>query len=433
MIRKQSGFTLVELMITMVIFVLVIAAASNIFTGILTQFKQQSKIAESNIQGIAGLEILRFDLEQSGYGLPWAVDADGNRQADTNWTGLSNYREAVSAGVPNPANYNDANTATGTNGNAPRAVVAGNNVVPVGVANCVGANQALCSDYLVVKALNVATSAAAIKWSYVSNTGSTTNTYMTATGAADEDLVSGERVIVVLPSGGSSQRILLTDAGAFFTTLTAANAPSTGTTATFPANLKPLNDSYGTNIIYGVDSNSNLQMPFNRADYYIATTSVPARCATGTGVLTKAILNNNIASYGAANGGGSFPGTSRFALLDCVVNMQVTFRLDMNDDGAVGTTAAADGSTISTSEAATVATVQATLADAALLRQRLKEIRVYVVAHEGQTDPSYTGPANITATDAELGDVINYDASAAGTRNFRWKAYQLIVTPYNLR
>ena len=66
MIQNQKGFTLVELIVTMTIFVLVIAAASGVFTGLLTQFKQQSKITETNIEGVVGLEILRHDLSSAG-------------------------------------------------------------------------------------------------------------------------------------------------------------------------------------------------------------------------------------------------------------------------------------------------------------------------------------------------------------------------------
>jgi Tfp pilus assembly protein PilW len=52
-------------MIAMVMFVFVIAATSQIFTGLLTQFKQQSKIAETNIEGIVGLDMMRRDLEHA--------------------------------------------------------------------------------------------------------------------------------------------------------------------------------------------------------------------------------------------------------------------------------------------------------------------------------------------------------------------------------
>ena len=72
--RREEGFTLVELMITMVVFVLVIAAASQVFTSLLTQFKQQNKMAETHIEGAVGLGILRHDLEHAGYGLPWNMN-----------------------------------------------------------------------------------------------------------------------------------------------------------------------------------------------------------------------------------------------------------------------------------------------------------------------------------------------------------------------
>ena len=70
--RNSGGFILVELMITMVVFVLVIAGAAGIFAGLFTQFKQQSKITESNIEGVVGLDTLRRDIEHAGYGLPWS-------------------------------------------------------------------------------------------------------------------------------------------------------------------------------------------------------------------------------------------------------------------------------------------------------------------------------------------------------------------------
>ena len=69
MIKKEAGFTLIELMVTMVIFVLAIAAASQMFIGQLTQFKQQGKIAETNIEGIIGLELLRRDVAHADLGL----------------------------------------------------------------------------------------------------------------------------------------------------------------------------------------------------------------------------------------------------------------------------------------------------------------------------------------------------------------------------
>ncbi len=421
---EQAGFTLVELMITMVIFLLVITAASNIFSALLNQFKQQSAVAETNIEGIPGLEVLRFDIEQAGYGLPWTVDANGDRAADPDWTGLQNYCEAVSvaatATVPDPSVFNDANVAAGcTNGNAPRALVAGNNV---------GLNGA---DYLVIKAANVATNDAAQKWSYIRNDGAV-NQYMANTGVASEAMVNNERVIVLLPSRSGSQNMLLTQtAGSHFALY---NTSLASFTVSYDR-LVPMSNSYLTHLVYGVNADTDLRMPFNRADYYISTTNVPTRCAAGTGVLIKSVLNQ-------ANGirGGGMP------LLDCVADMQVFLRLDMNDDGQAATTANADGSAVVSTEGATAATVLNTLANAQNLRNRLKEVRVFVLSHDGQRDPFFTftnlGPAvypGACATCVRIGDPAtlfqDLDLSAVGADflNYRWKIHVMVLTLHNVR
>ena len=126
MMRKHDGFTLIELMIAMVVFMFAIVAATGIFIPLVSQFKQQSKITETNIEGVVGLELLRGDLEQAGFGLPFYF------QDDTK----INYAEAAN----DPAKkYNDATP------DAPRAIVAGNNV---NFANIVNG-----SDYLVIKSV----------------------------------------------------------------------------------------------------------------------------------------------------------------------------------------------------------------------------------------------------------------------------------------
>ena len=101
-IKREDGFSLVELMITMVVFVLFMIAATNVFTGLLTQFKQQSRQAETNIEGIVGLEIMRQDIEGAGYGLPW--------------NGLIAYNEVTG----DPLSLNDSPTGV------PRAIVSKN-------------------------------------------------------------------------------------------------------------------------------------------------------------------------------------------------------------------------------------------------------------------------------------------------------------------
>ncbi len=378
MIKRQEGFTMVELLITMVIFVFTIAAASSIFVPLLTQFKQQSKLAETQTEGIVGLDLLRRDIEQAGFGLfsvlPESVgfayiEGSGNTEGT----------------VPAPSTYNDAS-------NVPRAIVAGDNVAGLG-----------SSDYLVIKATSVAVNDTAMKWTYVVDppTGGQVRVW----GNAAEDLNDGDYVIVL-----DQQRMLIYEGGAFSVAFNQAAFPPPGFN-----NLRT---------IYGVDPDTSLRMPFNRADYYIrrvAGTTIPARCAPGTGVLMKSVINQSNGNRGAG-----------MPLLDCVADMQVIFGFDMDEDGERGTFSDANGGQVTGSEIATVTQVQAALNDATRLRRHLKEVRVYILAHEGQRDTTFTYPTD-TVTVGEMNLGRDYDLTGiTNWQNYRWKVYVISLKLNNL-
>lgn len=369
MIKKEEGFTLVELLITMVVFVLTIAAATGIFVPLLTQFKQQSKIAESNIEGIIGLEILRKDIEQAGFGIPWVVP-----------TAVS-YNEATE---PTASVYNDSPS------DPPRAILSGDNT---------GTNN---SDYLVIKATSLSTSEPAVKWTYVTGTGGGVSTVHTW-GNTTEDLVNGLDwvIVIILSRGETNQKVLVNDGTNF-----AAIFDSTS----FPPNFAPAtaNDRF---LVYGVDT-VNLRMPFNRADYYISTTNVPPRCASTTGVLMKGLINHT-----TGNRNPEIP------LLDCVADMQIIFRSDTDDDGVIDNIAS-DISGLTANQ----------------IRQQLKEVRIYILTHEGQKDTTYRYPSNsiYVGEDETIPQSLNlgrnFDLTTiADYRNYRWKVYRIVVKPDNLR
>jgi len=385
MIRCEKGFTLIELLITMVIFILVIAAGSQIFTGLLTQFKQQSKITETNIEGIVGLEILRQDIEHAGYGLPWVIP-----------TGVT-YSEASSS----PAStYNDAS-------NPPRAILSGNNV---------GFNG---SDYLVIKAINVASSHQCKKWTTLKAApfGSSPAPGNPRIWVPDRENVNKKddgttnnnvRVIVLSPGATEvNSRTLVINGTTFF-----ANY-SNITTSPWPPS-----DTTETRIIYGVDPDTALRMPFNRADYYVSTTNVPQRCAAGTGILIKSVIEQVTGNRGAG-----------LPLLDCVADMQVIFGLDNDEDGDFvdGTGTPPDGY----SDDVSGLTVQQ-------IRTRVKEVRIFILAHEGQIDANYTYPNNSIAippsSDPAAGLGSTFDLTTlTNWQNYRWKLYTMVVKPNNLR
>ncbi len=432
MIARQKGFTLIELLISMAVFVVSLMLVSNFFTGQLMLFKQQAKTAESNIEGIVGLEALRQDIKGAGYGLLWSYPDPGS-----GYTG-SGYSEATSS----PAiKYNDSGTS------APRAILSGNNGTnPDGTASGTLNN----SDYIVIKAINVATSPTARKWTnlqcsdvsdpYCSTFSSAPPgnprvwTYADGTTPTPDNLSSTDKVIVISTTVRNkiTQRVLVTNGNIFSVTYGTDGANLQG------APWQPSNAAT-TSLVYGVDPASTLRVPFNRADYYISrTASTPQRCATnaagngGTGVLYKAVLNQSTS-------GADF---TQLPLLDCVADMQVVFGVDTdpNPDGVTN---------CYTNDLASVLTTY----DAANVRTRVREVRVYILVQEGQRDPSFNF-TNFSGNTCSSGKCIrvgepssasmpgcsgtalfgdDFDlTNIANWQNYRWKVYTLIVTPDNL-
>ena len=371
MIRRQAGFTLVELMITIVMFLFVIAATSQIFTALLTQFKQQSKIAETNIEGIVGLDMLRRDLGNTGYGLPWVIPGT-----------ITPYNE-VPAGNAGAA-YNEC---AGACTAVPKAVVAGSDT---------GYNG---SDELVIRGANAARTATAQAWTTL-RTGN-----VKRAGLSGETLANGDGVIVISPGATAlnTRRLIVSS----------ADSSDWDTTYNATANYSP-DDATETRVVYGIGTgNGVLRMPFNRTDYYISNTNVQSRCAPNTGVLMKTVLSQNTGDR-----------ADFLPMLDCVADMQVVFRFDQ--------TVPADGN----ADLITDDIVTAGLT-AQQIRDQLMDIRVYVLAHEGQRDPNYTYPTNpVTVGEFAAGRNFNFATVAspiANWQNYRWKLYTIVVKPNNLR
>jgi len=355
-------------MITMITFVIVIASVSSIFLGLVNQFKQQSKIAETSLEGLTGLEILRQDIEHAGYGVPWFFQS------------AINYNEAASAPA---SNYNDSP------GNLPRAVLSGNNI---------GSNG---SDYLVIKSMNVARNDASQMWTTLKAPAPYVRTWT----PASENLAATDNVIILFPGATDlNSRTLVVNGGAFSTTYSNVTAAPWVPT-----------DLTDTRLIYGVDPDTVLRMPFNRSDYFIEVEpniDVPDRCAPNTGVLVKTVVRHN-------DGGFDF-----MPLLDCVADMQVVYQRDTNDDGIIDNTT-------------DVISVGLT---AQQIRNQVKEVRVYILSHEGQRDVNYTFPnSTIPIPDPSdpgfgLGSTFNLSSSiGTGWQNYRWKVYTIVVNPSNLR
>jgi hypothetical protein len=375
-------------MITMVVFVFVIAAASSVFTGLLTQFKQQSKIAETNIEGIVGLEILRQDIESGGYGLPWDLNGAGYQEAVveslTPWVD----RDFNDGPPDNPARGTDPAGAS----NPPGGFRSGNGVALNG------------SDVLVIKAINIARNDTCEKWTTLRASPSFSDPYNPRQWTpASENLSSNDRVIIISPGGSGVQRVLVVNASDLSFSLNFSNVITSPWPPTGPVE---------TRIVYGVDPDTDLRMPFNRADYYVRIPTVmPQRCAPNTGILYKATINH---ADGHLN---------ELPLLDCVADMQVVYRRDTDSDGTIDDV---------TDDISTLTAQQ--------IRDQIKEVRVYILAQEGQRDPNYTYPNSTISipddsTDPGYGSGSTFDFashSITNWQNYRWKLYTIVVAPKNL-
>lgn len=394
----SGGFSVIELIIAMALFAIVIVSASNIFIPVIGQSKQQSRITETQMEGIIGLDILRRDIEGAGYGIPWnAIGADDTDGDGNVWEHLPNYAEALSdtSATVDPSLYNDATRdadGDGLIGEAPRGILSGDNL---GINN---------SDYLVIKSVSVASSSvndAAHKWTSIL-TGNEPKEW----NNLDEDINDNDLVTVMRPvaSGDRFKELIVANAGGGLSFFTAFSQTA------FPPEFSPFqpNENF---LIFGVSSTADsLRMPFNRADYFIGP-GAPARCAPNTGVLFKAALNHDSAAAPGSNGRLAVPAQ---AILDCVADFQVVYGLDTDGDQAIDT----QQDDVSGMEAE-------------VIRAQVKNVSVFILAHEGQVDTYYTydGP-----DDVALGNSLIKlsDTAGADWDHYRWKIYTLILKTENL-
>lgn len=408
MLQRKNGFTLLELIIVMVIFMLVIMATTSSFNVLLTQMSKVIKSEESNIEGVVGLEMLRHDLQQAGYGLPEAY--------------MSIPPQYIEAKAAPADDYNDA-----PNG-LPRAVVAGNNIgAEAVVSDGVTYNILDKTDYIGLKATTLGMNNASQKWTYMPySSGITFKQKPRIWPTASQNLTnSTDRVIMIKKSVVSGQVVNQMVYDTSTPDIYWVNFNSNGFAPAFTP-VQPDDIFY----IYGIRSKSgtsgDLGMPFNRADYFIAkpnnAAQFPAFCAPNTGILYKATINHEDGLL------------SLMPILDCAADMQIVlgWRIsgEDNDSGAVDTWSTPEATTVTPS--ANVTAVQAALADPAVLRKRLKVIKIYILAQNGKLDTNYMGPASMVvgaSGEASLTKTFNFTAEM---RNYRWKLYQVIVSPKNL-
>jgi Tfp pilus assembly protein PilW len=417
---NNKGFSLIELLVVSGIMIIVIMIAGTAFDKIILESSKMKKVSETNIEGIIGLEVLRRDLESTGYGLPWSfMTPITYEEFDT----------AILAGFPvqgiDARSFNDSPSAE------PRAILstastAANKIID-GTTGVRLTNPG--SDYLVIKSLNVAFGDVNKKWSYVnySSNGATNTSFIKPWSSASEQFTANDSLITLRSTFSDSpvSRELVMLSGTQFTYKYNGSSPANDiykpSTKTLQNGQTVTNDMFAVYGVNNLGSTDDIRMPFNRADYYVyRPASMPSYCNKGTGVLYKGVISNSKTS---ASSGGFL---QQYPLLDCVGDMQVVYELDTTGSGNI-------------SYLDTLAGL-----DANQIRTQLKSIRVYILAHEGRKDTNYT----YTYTDSNrviivgeptlssmgrvmtLANMVSF--YGADWMNYRWKVYTLSVKPKNL-
>jgi type II secretory pathway pseudopilin PulG len=391
--RNGKGFTLVELVVVMGIFIVFMMMVSSSFESVIKASAQQSRSAKSQIEGVVGLEILRTDLSHAGYALPWDYSF-----APGVWPEVTANPPVVPAGID----------ATVYKEETPRAIGGG-----------VATNG---TDYLVLKSGMLADSSTSVgRFDFV-NYSSNNTSRISRIGDANSDVRAGQdRVISILSEftskGVQSRKLLMADSSNFSYTVPADYLA--GSSAYMPA------DSSQSVYVYAI-GDSTLRMPYNRADYFMYRTTatdasfpMPSNCSPGTGILFKAVAGQNGNYTGPA-------GTTIYPLLNCVGDLQVTLGFDPANNGNMSYYALGTTSGFSDAD----------------FRTQLKEARVYILAHEGGKDPNFIFPGDsIWVGEPGLGGRewtptgTNSLNTTFGTdwRNYRWKVYSFTVQLKNLQ
>lgn len=385
---KNNGFSLVEMLIAMVLFIVVIMITAGIFEKMLANTKIITKSETSNIEGVVGLEMFRSDLEKAGFGLFTDIDSPP-----------PNYNEAATAPQ---SSYNDA-----ANSVIPRAIVAENNLT-TGVLTG--------SDYLVIKATSAALNPASQCWTSIKGSGS--SKIWGANDLKESRNGFNDWVAVVSQSykNGELQRKLIYDADTPTSYTVAYKADGAYATPFAP------NTSDRQYYYYGIDSIDNApRAPFNRTDYMVKRIAgdMPAGCSPAAGILYKSVMDQKNGSM------------QDVPVLDCVADMQVVLGWNTSGDPAGN---AVDTYTNAEGQSPTGTLNAQSLDDPKEIRTRLKLVKVYILAQDGGFDKNFnnTNTAMRVGEVGETGDPKFIDLTAPLYRNYRWKLYRLVVRPKNL-
>jgi prepilin-type N-terminal cleavage/methylation domain-containing protein len=450
--NRQRGMTLIELLVSVAIVMIIIGAATTTYLKILRTYKTQGRLAEGYMANLTGLEMLRYDIENAGFGLPANLNGATNSEA----VAVNPETDFNAAHNPNPTPPYDPSLLNDPQPNPPRAFAHLDNQGPG-----IGGNH--YSDVLSIKSSLANISATSKKWSMISiapNVGypGNPNPKVKLWGGSapnkDMDFTSVPLAdnFIVLDNNGNLQLN-----GAQWCFAFNASAPDTGlykNTNTMPAGF-PSPASQYVYYMYGIDNPNNNpagvhRMPFNRVDYYLdrIQSDFPSTCDKNTFTLYRSVVDQATGDL-----------VIQSPMIDCVADFQVAFGLDPNGAGTSPTNPNLTGDPVSPIQ------WQKNLAGmtAAQIQAQLREVRVFILYQEGLGATSKS-PDFLFSGTLNLGDqVIAYALDqadypnptnnnftqwspapipAAGTLNqftptgsdqqYRWKIIEMAVKPMNL-
>ncbi len=403
---------MVELMVSLAVVMLIIGAATTAYLKLLRTYRTQGRLAESYMANLTGLELMRYDIEMAGFGLPTSL-APG-----------ASYTEAVTDNsVPyNPAALNDSANP------GPRPFVHLNNT---------GANN---SDVLAIKSSVANLNPASKKWSMIT-CAQGSNSKVKQWGVTDLDPVmdfAAADNFIVLNNTGQLQTNSSNNWSFSFATGYYTNANTIGTTA--PSNQQ-------VDYIYGLDNSTDNStavhsMPFNRVDYYLDNaipTDIPQSCA-GTYTLYRSTISQQTGAL------------VKTPLIDCVKDFQVAFGIDPYGDPTQSIVweqrlLNPDGSPMSATD----------------MQLQLREVRVFLLYREGLGDngptPDFRFSGYLNLGDQDIaysldpadypsipnsfvqwspaalpgaGALKSFTPTSSTDVQYRWKVLEMAVKPLNL-
>lgn len=243
-----------------------------------------------------------------------------------------------------------------------------------------------------------------------------------------ENIQAGDRVIITNPSGSteSNLKTLLTQTDWLFTYTSSTTAPIGYSTHAPFTNLQKGDIIYALNVSGDLDGDATV--PYYTVTYSLGGTS-PSYCAPGTNM--KSLLRAESRTSTTPTGGDP--------VMSCVRDFEVAFGI--TDNTVSPDPADAKNYNINKWDNGGVIVNGYSQIE---LRQRLKQIRVYILVQDGNQDLNYTyvnpdpnasAPDTIRVGELSLvGGTTGRDVTlSAAQRNYRWRLLTIVVTPRNIR